>query len=173
MLVHDFVDLGVPLDQVVSLLADVGDEMQVWAQAAFRRGEELAIGPGSGTVTAPIELEVGNPLESIEAVTIPMAWTASAGTQLFPRMEAELVLSALGPVTTHLEFRGSYVPPLNGFGKLLDKLALHRVAESTVRAFLRRLSEALETEARSVSASDTRGRSVGKHRGDRGADALR
>ncbi len=152
MLVHDFVDLDLPRDQVVDVLGSVGDELQVWAQAAFRRGEELAIGPGSGVVTAPIELEIGRPVESLEAVTIPMAWTASSATHLFPRMEAEIVVSSLGPVTTHLEFRGSYVPPLDGFGKLLDKLALHRVAESTVRAFLQRLSAAILTEGRSHSS---------------------
>jgi hypothetical protein len=151
MLVHDFVDLDVPRDRVVSMLSAVGDELALWAQAAFRRGEELAIGPGSGTVTAPIELEIGVPLESWEAVTIPMSWKASTATQLFPRMEAEIVVSALGPAITHLEFRGSYVPPMDGFGKLLDKLALHRVAESTVRSFLSRLSDAIETESRSLS----------------------
>ncbi len=151
MLVHDFVDLDLPRDQVVAALSSVGDELQVWAQAAFRRGEELAIGPGTGVVTAPIELEIGRPMEGLEAVTIPMAWTASTATHLFPRMDAEIVVSALGPVTTHLEFRGSYTPPFDGFGKLLDKLALHRVAESTVRGFLQRLSEAIRTEALSHS----------------------
>lgn len=151
MLIHDFIELDLPRDRVVGVLVAVGDELEVWAQAAFRRGEMLAIGPGSGMVTAPIELEVGELMEGFESVTIPMAWTASSATRLFPRMEAEIVISSLGPVMTHLEFRGSYVPPLDGFGKLLDKLALHRVAESTVRAFLRRLAGAIETEASSLT----------------------
>jgi hypothetical protein len=150
VLVHDFIELNLPRDRVVGVLSSVGDELEVWAQAAFRRGELLAIGPGAGAVTAPIELEVGKPMEGFESVTIPMSWTASSATRLFPRMEAEIVISALDPVTTHLDFRGSYVPPLDGFGKLLDKLALHRVAESTVRSFLRRLAGAIETEASSI-----------------------
>lgn len=151
MLVHDFVDIDVAHERVVEVLTAAPDEMQVFAQAAFRRGEELAIGPGEGAVTAPIELELGHPVEGIETFTIPMAWRASTATQLFPRMEAEIVVSSLGPVTTHVEFRGSYEPPMNGFGKVLDKLALHRVAESTVRSFLKRLSSAIETEVRSLS----------------------
>jgi hypothetical protein len=151
MLVHDFVDIDVAHDRVVKVLTAAPDEIQVFAQAAFRRGEELAIGPGEGVVTAPIELELGRPVEGMETFTIPMAWRASTATQLFPRMEAEIVVSSLGPVTTHVEFRGSYEPPMNGFGKVLDKLALHRVAESTVRSFLKRLTSAIETEARSLS----------------------
>lgn len=151
MLVHDFVDIDVAHERVVKVLTAVPDELQVFAQAAFRRGEELAIGPGDGVVTAPIELELGRPIEGMETFTIPMAWRASTATQLFPRMEAEIVVSSLGPITTHVEFRGSYEPPMNGFGKVLDKLALHRVAESTVRSFLKRLTSAIETEARSLS----------------------
>jgi hypothetical protein len=59
-------------------------------------------------------------------------------------MEAELVLTPLGPDLTHVTFRGSYDPPLSGFGAVLDRIALHRVAESTVRSFLQRLAAALE-----------------------------
>jgi hypothetical protein len=101
-------------------------------------------------VSAPITLEVGEPVVGLETVTIPMSWRASAAAQLFPEMRAEVVLSPLGATTTHLEFRGSYLPPLDGFGALLDRIAFHRLAESTVRGFLERLTAALEAEARSA-----------------------
>jgi hypothetical protein len=145
--VHDFTDVEVGLERVVDLLVGVSGEFSVWAQAAYRRGEALALGPGSGRLSPPISLKVGEPLRGFEVVTIPITWTAAAATALFPRMDADIVASAVGPHTTHLEFRGTYQPPLNGFGAMLDRIAFHRVAEATVRSFMTRLTEALNAEA--------------------------
>lgn len=154
MLVYDFIEIARPFDLVVRMLSSAEDEFQVWASAAFQRGEELAVGPRSA-VSAPIELQLGEPIAGLETVTIPMSWIASSVTRLFPRMDAEVVVSPLGASSSHLEFRGSYRPPLDGVGRLLDRLALHRVAESTVRNFLERLSEAVFVETGVVAPNPT------------------
>ncbi|GIU92007.1 MAG: hypothetical protein KatS3mg011_0913 [Acidimicrobiia bacterium] len=142
MFVQNSVEIDLPLEEVLDALTG-SDRLEVWARAAYRRGERLAIGPGVPAVG--VELEVGEPLRSNGSVAIPLSWKAAGGSRLFPRMEAEVVLDEVGTRRTKLTFLGSYRPPLAAVGQVLDRLALHRVAEATVRNLMERLVEALET----------------------------
>jgi len=148
-LVYDFIEIPEAYEAVVVTLASVESELQVWASAAYRRGEGMTVGPAP-LVSAPVELEVGAAMQSLESTTIPMSWIATSGTRLFPRMDAEVVVSPMQASLTHLELRGSYRPPLDGVGRMLDRLAFHRIAESTVRNFLDRLAAAVTAEIRAA-----------------------
>jgi hypothetical protein len=141
MLVQDFVDVPIAVDRVVESLT-AGEQLGVWAEAAYRMGERLAVGP-SKVLVAPVTLEVGDPVPSSDSVRIPIRWQADGAEWLFPHMEAELVVSEITPDLTHLALRGTYRPPLEGLGSVLDRLAFHRVAEATVRNFLERLADGL------------------------------
>jgi len=165
VLVHDFIEVPLPLADVEERLATAGD-MTAWAAAAYRKGERLAVGPGT-PLAAVVELDVGEAVRGTESVTIPFSWKATGASWLFPHMEAELVLSPLAPSLTHLTFRGSYRPPLAAVGAVLDRVALHRVAEATVRAFLERMRDAVV--ARGPSPVPVR--SEGETDGDAGPDA--
>jgi hypothetical protein len=154
VLIYDVIDIPEPYESVLRTLASVENEFQVWASAAYRRGEGMAVGPAE-LVTAPIDLEVGAPIDGHECTTIPMSWVATSVSPMFPRMDAEVVISPVHSSMTHLEFRGSYRPPLEGVGRLLDRFAFHRIAESTVRNFLDRLAHAVVAEIR-AAASDER-----------------
>ena len=150
MLVQDFVDVPQSLDDVLVALRANGD-LGTWAEAAYRMGERLAVGP-SKLLVAPVRLEVGEPVHGSDSVRFPIRWSAEGAEWLFPHMEAELVLSEITPTLTHLTLRGTYRPPLEGVGQLLDKLAFHRVAEATVRNFLERLAGGIaESEAHPAS----------------------
>jgi len=48
-----------------------------------------------------------------------------------------------GPCRRDQIFRGSYAPPLGDMGERLDRLLLLRVAEATIRSFMRRLEDSL------------------------------
>ncbi len=150
MLVQDFVEIDVPFEQVVAGLTE--DELSVLAFAAYRRGERMAVGP-TRTLAASVDLKIGEPIRGMESLTIPIEWSALGGTSFFPRMVAELVVAPLPDDSTQIGLRGSYEAPLDGVGKLLDRLALHRVAESTVRSFLNRLAQAVETETTTITQS--------------------
>jgi hypothetical protein len=63
-------------------------------------------------------------------------------------MSADLVVGPVDHSVTRVEFRGNYQPPFDAIGRFLDRVAFHRVAESTVRDFLDRLCRALEAEVR-------------------------
>jgi hypothetical protein len=149
VLIYDVTEIPEPYDAVVTTLATVGSELQVWASAAYRRGEDMAVGPAE-FVSASIDLEVGSAIQGHETTTIPMSWIATSASALFPRMDAEVVVSPAHSSMTNLEFRGSYRPPLEGVGRLLDRIALHRIAESTVRNFLDRLVSAVTAEIRAI-----------------------
>jgi hypothetical protein len=81
-----------------------------------------------------------------EAVVVQLRWSASGPTELFPVMEADLEIAPMGARQSQLGFSGSYDPPLGSFGRQLDRLLLHQLAEATVRAMLRQLVEALLVE---------------------------
>lgn len=152
MLIQDFIDVSLPLEEVEDRLIHSSD-LGTWAAAAYARGEQLAVGPGVAGVAARVELEVGKPLRGSDSVVIPFAWRAVGSRLLFPHMEAELVLTPLGSATTTLSFRGSYRPPLGGLGEVLDRVAMHRLAQATVRNFLERLTDALTADPAEVQTA--------------------
>jgi hypothetical protein len=59
---------------------------------------------------------------------------------LFPVLDADIMLAAVGPRSTLLTLVGAYRPPLGSLGQALDRAVLHRVAAATIRAFLGRVA---------------------------------
>lgn len=145
MFVQDFVEIDVPYEKVMALLDAAPGEVGVWGAAAYRRGERLAVGLGPALATS-VEMKVGRAQQGLESAIIPIEWSAVNAANLFPHMDAELVVAPLPDGGTQVRFRGAYDAPLDGFGRVLDRLALHRIAESTVRSFLQRLADAMRAE---------------------------
>jgi hypothetical protein len=108
------------------------------AEVAYRHGEELRarMGPSDHGIAKTVRLRVGEPRRSTDETAIPLVWEATGPRVLFPRMDADLVLSSIGPELTHLVFRGSYRPPLGPVGRALDRSLLHRVAEASIKHFV-------------------------------------
>lgn len=146
-MVSDFMSVPLPMDVVQQRISG-SDGLALLADAAYRRGEELAVGP-SETVAVPVEFTMGVPAVGSNSIAFPVRWKATGSTLLFPHMDAELVLSSLGE-STHVEFRGVYTPPMGPVGALLDRVAMHRLAEATVRNFLERLVDLIEVSGASV-----------------------
>jgi uncharacterized membrane protein len=76
-----------------------------------------------------------------------MSWKATSAEHLFPALDADLEVAALGPSRTQLSISARYRPPGGPVGRALDRALLHRVAEATVKDFLDRVGEALQTRA--------------------------
>jgi hypothetical protein len=66
---------------------------------------------------------------------------------LLPRLDAELELAPLGRHRTQLAISGRYEPPLGTVGRTVDRLALHRIAEATIKDFLDRVATTLTAKA--------------------------
>lgn len=88
-------------------------------------------------------LSAGEPREVSQVTTVPIVWTPTALDRLLPTLEADLQLSQLDGRFSRLSINGRYRPPLATLGLTIDRLALHRVAESSLRRFLLGVEEAL------------------------------
>jgi hypothetical protein len=147
MFIYYFVHLDLPFADAERCLVGVVSGLDGMAVAAYREGEELRarIGLGEQPVIAKtVRLEVGHLVAQEGTTVLPIVWEATGTPGLFPQMDADLVIAALGPGLTQLALRGSYKPPLGLIGRALDKALLHRVAEASVKGFVDRIAQALQ-----------------------------
>jgi hypothetical protein len=148
MLVYDFISIPLPVAQVRHrlLVAMTGLWQQV-AEAAYDEGEELLsrvgpLGPVPG-LSKEVSVRAGKVRDRGEGFVMPLHWSATGPTELFPVMQADLEVAPLGERASQLRLSGSYDPPLGFVGRQLDRLLLHQLAEATVRALLSQLVAAL------------------------------
>ncbi|MHB1526380.1 MAG: hypothetical protein ACYCZN_08890 [Candidatus Dormibacteria bacterium] len=134
------------------------DAPETWlpglATSANRRGEllltEVGFELGRYRVGKRVEMRFRPPLRTPGRTVLPMTWLATGPQALFPIFEGELELGALGSRCTQLVISVNYRPPLGSIGHTVDRFALHRFAEATIKDFLDRTGEALRLAAAAV-----------------------
>lgn len=128
-------------------LDDLRSHLGSWADVVYREGEELRarVGPGTGGFAKEVRLEIGTPEIHRSGLVYPIKWSATGAEVLFPKLNADLILSHIGTAETRIVFEGTYEPPLGPLGKVVDRVLLRRVADSTVRSWVDRLTVALTT----------------------------
>ncbi len=116
---------------------------------AYREGEELRakVGPTVGGHAKEVRLIVGSAEIHRTGLVYPISWTAVGAQSLFPKLTGELVLSHVGPEQTRLSLEATYQPPLGPLGRVVDRVVLGRVAESTVKNWVDQLAGALNAES--------------------------
>ncbi|MGA2528812.1 MAG: hypothetical protein ABSG36_06575 [Acidimicrobiales bacterium] len=118
------------------------------ATAAEQDGEQLyfRIGPSwaSGWAARKVVVTLGQPHQRGTGLVVPLSWRATDLPGLFPVLDGDIELVPLGLDRCRVSLSASYVPPLGELGRRLDRAILHRVAESTARSFLARVSRSLE-----------------------------
>ncbi|MGC8462292.1 MAG: hypothetical protein ACP5P9_01280 [Acidimicrobiales bacterium] len=144
VLVADFVHLDLDADQVERrLVVDGGSWLaELAARLVPFEEEPLRVGPGVGLAKA-VRVTTGEPRSYGGSVVVPLQWEATGPAGLFPRLDADLELSTLGPSCCRLGLTGRYVVPFGSLGKAADRLMLHRIAEGTFRRFLTGLANRL------------------------------
>ncbi|MBI4728697.1 MAG: hypothetical protein HY775_04250 [Acidobacteria bacterium] len=147
MFVYYYVHLSQPFETVERGLLDALGSLDGWAAAAYREGEAIRARIGVGgerrLIAKAIRMEAGAPRRGTVETTVPLTWEATGTPGLFPRMEADLVVAALGPDLTQISLRGSYRPPLGAIGRAVDRTLLHRLAEASVKGLLDRVAHEL------------------------------
>lgn len=105
----------------------------------------LRVGPqGLGDFVArTVLVRLGDPNVHGEVVRVPIRWEDAQHPALFPVLDGDLEVAPLTEESCRVVLYAAYRPPLRAVGRVIDEALLHRVAESTVRAFLRRAAEAL------------------------------
>jgi len=105
---------------------------------------ELGFDIGKRRIGRQIDVSVGQPRKTSGATLVPISWQAASASWLFPALDGQLEIAALGATTTQLGLSATYDPPLGLVGKIADRALLHRVAEVTIKDFLEALGARFE-----------------------------
>jgi hypothetical protein len=146
MFARYFVELPLAVDHVESILMR---DPHAWlphiAEEANRRGDDLLAEVGFGEevrISRTVAIELA-PFQRMRSKSVlPFRWKAAGGAGLFPELEADLEIAALG-AKTQLALSARYVPPLGAVGRVIDRAVLSRVAEATIKDFLDAVAEAV------------------------------
>lgn len=148
MFVHYETRVPMSMAGVERRLDQARSQLDALADVAYREGEELRskVGPGAGTLAKEVRLDIGTAEIHRSGLIYPINWSATGAELLFPKLSAELSISHVGPDETRVILDGTYQPPLGTLGKVVDRVLLRRVAESTVKTWVDRLAEALAAD---------------------------
>lgn len=156
MFVRYYLDLPVAFDGVASALLD---DPATWVpgllRAAEDRGQRLLAEVGfdvdTRRVDAEVEITISGGQRTSQRAVVPMSWRATRVERLFPQLDADLEVAALGDRRTQLSLSARYRPPMGVVGRVLDRALLHRVAEATVKDFVERVGERLQVRLAAAS----------------------
>jgi hypothetical protein len=145
MFVYYYVHVERPFGEVEPQLLRMLPGLRGWAERAYRDGEHIhaRIGTRGGKIAKTVEMTVTAPARGAAETWIPIEWEATGMPGLFPKMEADIVIAAVGPTLTQIAFRGTYRAPLGKIGEALDRALLHRVAEASVKSFVDRIASSV------------------------------
>lgn len=101
----------------------------------------VGLGPAHARFTVLVSL--GPPRRHAGEVLVPLGWEPLQLERLLPSLDGDLALTDAEGGSCRLGLTGRYRAPLAGVGKGLDRLALHGLAESSVRNFLAEAEAAL------------------------------
>lgn len=148
MFVHYFTHIPLNVSDVEKRLDRVRHDLPDMADVAYREGEELRakVSPWVDGFAKEVEVEIGTAEIHRTGIAYPITWTATGAEVLFPKLNAELLLAHVGKNLTRLAIEGTYDPPLGVVGKVADRALLGRFADATVRNWLDRLAESLQSE---------------------------
>jgi hypothetical protein len=151
-------------DYVNHSFASVRDALLADPRAIFERATTTAaarahaLGAAIHVKVGPIDLvadvairvvavdEIRSPLGQT-ATRLQLDWKSTKRPDLFPTMKGTLLVYALTPTETQLDFAGIYDPPLGIVGEAIDALILHRVvAEAAALHFVQDIAAYLRVE---------------------------
>ena len=130
------------------------------AERANHRGDLLLAEVGFGEavrIKRKVVIEIGRSVRSGAKSVVPLRWTPSGASGLFPSLDADLEVAPLGPGRTQLAMSARYDPPFGPVGRAVDRAVLSRVAEATLKDFLDRVAETILEKWDAPSLSEVSG----------------
>jgi hypothetical protein len=156
MFVTHEVAVQAPYDVVVTRLRHLNSRSTIHrlSETAYDVGIEdvLRVGPLGDRcgLTKLVRIRTLDPVSRGTTTAVGLRWEATGPAgDLFPILDADIVLTADGPGRSRLGLSGSYRPPLGRVGATLDKMVMNRIAAATVRSLLDRVADALDDPAAS------------------------
>jgi hypothetical protein len=126
-------------------------------EAVYEGGLEtvLRVGPFGGQrgLSKLVRVRVLDPVRRGGTMAVSLRWEATGvAGELFPVLDADLMLLADGDDRSRLELVGSYRPPFGRAGVAVDAVIMGRVAAATIRSLLESLAVVLAQPAPSPHA---------------------
>lgn len=145
MFARYYVELPLQRDAVERVLIDApGSWLPGFATEANLHGDRLLAEVGIGDdvrIAREVAIDLGAPIRLPTKTVLPLRWTATGATGLFPSLDADLEIAPLGVDRCQLSMSARYVPPLGALGRVMDRALLFRVAEATIKNFLDQVRE--------------------------------
>jgi hypothetical protein len=141
MLVRVTAEVGHPVEKVEGLLER---PPQFWLplEPDTTNGAPLILDLGlrldGHRLSRRVELTIGERLRYGKGLRIRILWSDLSRPGLFPVLDGEIEVNALGPEVTELALRASYQPPFGAAGVILDRAAMHHIAQASVADFWQR-----------------------------------
>lgn len=79
-----------------------------------------------------VVVDLGTPTRTMTWTVIPLRWTATFPSRLFPRMVGRIEVAPVDSRSSRLTVSGKYQAPLGRLGKRADDAFLRRLADSTI-----------------------------------------
>jgi len=150
MFARYFVELPVQRERVEQVLIDApGSWLPGIATEANLRGDRLLAEVGFGDdvrIAREVSIDLGTPIRLPTKTVLPLRWTATGASGLFPSLDADLEIAPLGHDRCQLAMSARYVPPLGALGRAIDRALLFRVAEATIKNFLDEVRDGVSRE---------------------------
>jgi len=151
MFARYYVELPLQRERVEEVLIDApGSWLPGLATEANLRGDRLLAEVGFGgdiRVARQVAIDLGTPIRLPTKTVVPLRWTATGASGLFPALDADLEIAPLGHERCQLSLSARYVPPLGALGRAIDRALLFRVAEATIKDFLDQVREGISRGA--------------------------
>jgi len=148
------VTLQVPFDLACARLLHVLNQGALLApsEAAYEDGLSvvLRVGPFGGArgLSKLVRVRWLEPIRRAGTMAVPMRWEATGATgELFPVLDADLILASHGRDQAVLRLTGSYRPPFGRAGAVIDGALMHGIATATIRSLLRGVRTAISDPA--------------------------
>lgn len=135
--------LGAPTQWVASLADDAAAHGRTLPAETGARQRQL--------VREQVTVALGPVFRSCLRTVLAMTWRPADEGALWPALDADLELGALGTDRTQLSISARFQPDLDTAGRVLDRALLQRVAEATIKHFLDRVGQSIERLADSCS----------------------
>jgi hypothetical protein len=156
MFIRYYLELALPASQVEHVMLDSpADWLSMVAGEAQRRGDHLlaqvGVGPMGPRLGRRVTIQLGRPVRFPSMTSLPLTWEPVGLEGVLPHLDADLELGPLGEDRTQLAISARYRPPLGAVGRTVDRVLLHRVAETTVKDFLDRVGAAITSQAEAAN----------------------
>lgn len=144
------VTIDVPFEVAAVRLADrlTGNALDETSKAAYEDSlvTLMRVGPFGDLsgLSKLVRVRIAEPAQHSAVVSVALRWEATgAAGDLFPVLDADLVIAPADFGRTRLALTGSYRPPFGRAGAVLDRAIMRHLATATIRSLVEGMADVI------------------------------